>query len=168
MVNTTKLIQIQQEEINGKLISAVKNGDINSVRESIGNGADVDAKSNRGWTALHEAALYGHVDVAKFLIAKGADVDARDIYGWTALHVAAGNERVEITEVLIDSGANLNIKTKENKTATEIANQNKQNQIVELIEDSIKKREAFDILNTDMNELIRRADESAKRLCRRE
>ena len=53
MVNATKLTQIQQEELNGKLISAATNGNSNSVRESIGNGADVDAKSNRGWTALH-------------------------------------------------------------------------------------------------------------------
>ena len=89
MVNTTKLIQIQQEEINGKLISAATNGNSNSVRESIVNGADVNAKSNRGWTALHEAALYGHVDVAKFLIAKGADVGAKDEAGRTALHWAA-------------------------------------------------------------------------------
>ena len=76
MVNATKLTQIQQKELNYKLIDAAKNGDIRNALKLIENGADVDAKSNRGWTAMHEAAWYGYVDVAKFLIEKRADVDA--------------------------------------------------------------------------------------------
>ena len=72
MVNATKLTQIQQEEINGKLISAAWGGDIDVVKFLIENGVHVDATNNDGWTALHWAAWYEHVDVAKFLIEKGA------------------------------------------------------------------------------------------------
>ena len=70
MVNATKLT-LSKNELNNKLIDAATNGDIKNVRELLVNGADVNAKSNRGWTALHEAALYGHVDIVKFLIEKG-------------------------------------------------------------------------------------------------
>jgi hypothetical protein len=37
-----------------------------------------------------------------------------------------------------------------------------------LIDDSIKHRKTLDILNMDMDELVRMADESAKRLCRKD
>ena len=167
MVNTTKLIQIQQEEINGKLISAAKNGDINSVRESIVNGADVNAKSNRGWTALHDAAWYGYVDVVKVLIEKGANINAKDKDGWTVLHDAAYKGHVDVVKILIENGVNVNAKNKNNETAVEIALQCGYHPIAELIDDSIKHHKALDILDVDMNELVRMADESAKRLCRK-
>ena len=182
MVNTTKLIQIQQEEINGKLISAATNGDINSVRESIVNGADVDAKSNRGWTALHEAALYGHVDIVKVLIENGANVDVKDENGKTALHWAALYGHVNVARVLIEKGVDVDAKDKNNETAVEIAIKFGHHQIAELIENSKKicsnnvdpEKENkidiknIDILSMDIDELVRRADESAKRLCRKD
>ena len=107
MVNATKLTQMQQKELNDKLIDAVKNGDIKNVRELIENGADVNAKDKNRWTALHEAALNGNIDAAKFLIEnganvdvakvlieKGADVDAKNNDGGTALHWAALNDQI--------------------------------------------------------------------------
>jgi len=59
-------------------------------------GADVTAKDDIGWTALHITALFGHEAVARLLIEKGADVTAKDDRGGTALHVAAyyGHEAV--------------------------------------------------------------------------
>ncbi len=148
----------------------------------IEKGADVDAKDNREWTALHWATVKGNVEIVKILIEMDADVDARDIYGWTALHVAAGNERVEITEVLIEKGADVDAKNKNERTAQELAIENKHYHIAELIENAKRtgaknknsKKEVIitikdiDILNMDMDELVRRADESAKKLCRKE
>ena len=43
MVNATKLTQMQQDELNNKLLSAAINGDIRKVKESIANGVNVDA-----------------------------------------------------------------------------------------------------------------------------
>ena len=51
---------------------------------------DVGAKDENGKTALHWAALTGHVDVAKVLIEKGADVDARDNDGWMGMLMLRG------------------------------------------------------------------------------
>ena len=44
MVNTTKLTPMQKEELNDRLIAAAKDGDVESVKGLIKNGADVDAK----------------------------------------------------------------------------------------------------------------------------
>ena len=52
----------------------------------IQNGADVNAVDKSKSTPLHDAALRGHVDVAKVLIQNGAHVNAVDQYNDTPLH----------------------------------------------------------------------------------
>ena len=168
MVNITKLTQVQQDKLNNKLIDAVKNGDIKNAEELIRSGANADAKDDWRFTALHWAAWRGHVNVARVLIDKGADVDAKDKDGETALHWAALNGNVDIAKVLIWGGANVNMKNKNNETSVEIAIQYSHHQIAELIDDSINHRKALDILDMDMDELVRMADESAKKLCRKD
>lgn len=39
-------------------------------------------------TALHKAALNGHMSIIQYLLANKADVHAHDADGWTALHNA--------------------------------------------------------------------------------
>ena len=101
MVNTTKLTQMQQDHLNGKLIDAVKNGDIENAEELIRSGANADARYDWGFTALDWAAWRGQVDVARVLIVNGADVGAKDKDGETALHEAALRGNVDVASVLI-------------------------------------------------------------------
>lgn len=44
--------------------------------------------SHSGQTALHKAALNGHLSVIECLLPDRADVHAQDADGWTALHNA--------------------------------------------------------------------------------
>lgn len=46
---------------------------------------DADPSSQ---TALHKAALQGHLSIIMYLLPDKADVSARDADGWTALHNA--------------------------------------------------------------------------------
>ncbi|MGA2149535.1 MAG: ankyrin repeat domain-containing protein, partial [Bryobacteraceae bacterium] len=52
-------------------------------------GADVDQKSNAGWTACMLAAATGQSDALEVLLDNGADVNARTNLGWTAEMFAA-------------------------------------------------------------------------------
>jgi ankyrin repeat protein len=63
-----------------------------------------------GWTALHIAAVKGHLEVAKVLIASGhfIDIEARTDIKRTALHWAADSGHLDMTELLIESGADVN------------------------------------------------------------
>ncbi len=170
VANVTKLTPMQKE-LNDKLISAAENEDINNIKNLIEKGADVDVRNWLRRTALHYAASEGNVDVAKVLIENEADVDAKDDDGWTVLHWAAWNGNVDVARVLIEKGADVDAKNKDGETVQEIAKKYRQDYVVELIENAKKTdsriyNKDIDILNMDMDELVRRADESAKRLCR--
>lgn len=56
--------------------------------------ADVMAKSDGGWTALHTAMEIGSVKIARILLEKGAEVNAHLLNGMMPIHIA-GTYKVE-------------------------------------------------------------------------
>ena len=97
------------------LIDAVRKGsketvNIETVKQAIAAGADLDAKMQGGYTPLHLAAIYDHKEIAEILIAEGADVNAKNKRDMTPLHQAARSGRKEIAELLIAKGADVNAK----------------------------------------------------------
>jgi ankyrin repeat protein len=74
-----------QEGFNRELLIAASRGKTKKVIKWLGEGADVNARCDGGWTALMYASANGHTKTAKSLIQKGADVNARDVSGRTAL-----------------------------------------------------------------------------------
>jgi len=69
--------------------------------------ARVDARDARGRSALHEAALAGHVEIIAVLLAAHADVQARDEHGRTPLLDAARGARLPALEALVAGGAEI-------------------------------------------------------------
>ena len=70
-------------------------------------GVDVEAKSNDGSTALHLAAIQGHVTSIQWLLDSGADVNARGFEDRTPLIYAISNRRDGACRLLIERGASL-------------------------------------------------------------
>ena len=84
---------------------------IEAVKKTLADGADVNAKDDNGWTPLHWAAVIGHKEVSEYLITMGADVNAAEtVSGMTPLHFAAAGDQKEIVELLLASGADVNAK----------------------------------------------------------
>src|SRR4029434_10077420 len=77
-------------------------GSLDSVRQLVARGADVNAAEPRnGQTALMWAAAEGHSDVVAGLVEMGARVDAATRAGFTALVFAAiGNDVTSIRTLL--------------------------------------------------------------------
>ena len=74
-------------------------------------GADVDARTVYGHTALMTAAAFGRREVVRLLMEAGADVQARTELGKTVLNGAVGPvDDPEIIEALIAAGADVNAK----------------------------------------------------------
>ncbi|KAL0931268.1 uncharacterized protein CTRU02_214003 [Colletotrichum truncatum] len=66
------------EAIERRLRFAAKVGDLKSVEELLHRGANIDARSNTGMSALHLAAYNGHHDVLAFLLDEGAKLNTVD------------------------------------------------------------------------------------------
>lgn len=68
-------------------IKAVDNGDLQTVKECLAVGVDVETPINN-WPALHQAIYRDHPDVVKYLVSHGASIDSIDYNGRTPLQVA--------------------------------------------------------------------------------
>ncbi len=108
------------------LLATAASGDRQATEDLLAKGADVNAESDRGLSALHAAAVFGHKDVARLLIEKGADVNAkaeRSLWdeGMTALHGSCIRGQKGVAELLIAEGADVNARTKNGYTPLHIA-----------------------------------------------
>ncbi|MDE6350041.1 MAG: ankyrin repeat domain-containing protein, partial [Treponemataceae bacterium] len=75
-------------------------------------GADVNTKTDEGYTALMAAAAEGgNIKIAELLLKAGADINAKTNEGNTALIEAAEHENIEIMKLLIKAGAVVNAKS---------------------------------------------------------
>ncbi|MBM9577110.1 ankyrin repeat domain-containing protein [Leptospira sp. 201903070] len=73
---------------------------------------EINVLSKDGWSALHLASYFGHLEIVRFLIEAGADLNltskSKMSYGNTALHSAIATGRKEIVELLLEKGADAN------------------------------------------------------------
>ena len=103
------------------------------VEEAIMNGADVNAKTNTGFTALMSAAKGDHAEIAELLLTYGANVNDKDITDWTALMYAAREGCTKTARVLLTHGANVNAKDSKGKTALMLAKERGNTKVADLI-----------------------------------
>lgn len=89
-----------------------------TVRILLAAGAEVDARDDKGNTALFDNGW--DPKIASLLIAHGADVNARNAQGWTPLFNASSPELIRF---LLERGASLSIRDQEGKTALDRARQ---------------------------------------------
>jgi len=68
------------------LFEAARNGDLAAVRECLEAGCDINAQDSNNWTALHNAACYDHLEVARYLVEQGAPIGGGK--GKTPLQIA--------------------------------------------------------------------------------
>ena len=94
---------------------ACANGDVDVLRALLATnptlaraGLSHPQAHHHGWTALHEAAKRGHVNVVRLLLDHGADPNAREAGDNTyPLHWAAARGQVEAVRALVDAGGDV-------------------------------------------------------------
>src|SRR5438552_10107589 len=91
--------------IDPRLVQAVKNRDVESVRALLKQRVDVNALQGDGATALHWAAHRDDLAIADLLIRAGARANVANDVGTTPLHLACTNRSAAMAERLLAAGA---------------------------------------------------------------
>jgi|GEM_PF-3379273 len=90
------------------LIKAAKRGDIQTVKQLLKEGADINARDTQGNTALGVAARWGYIDLTNMLLARKANPNIAEETGLTPLHDAVIGGHIRIVQSLLDKGADIN------------------------------------------------------------
>jgi ankyrin repeat protein len=97
----------QANENERDMIASAERGELVVVRKILAGGARIDARDQRGRTALLAATQRNKVEVARFLIQEGADVNAKDFIQDSPFLYAGAEGRVEILKLTLAAGADL-------------------------------------------------------------
>jgi len=82
----------------------------------------MEAKDRYGWTALHYAAVCGHLELVRLLCDRGADIEVRYDSEYRPLHVAAYHGHISIVKELIEvRNAEINARNNSGETALWLA-----------------------------------------------
>mgnify|MGYP001011356013 FL=1 len=93
---------------NSNLLDFARQGNLDGVKNSLSQKADINFKDSQGTSALMFAANYDHFQVVKYLVDNKADVFAKNTSGWTATIMAGARNNTLIKEYL--EGIERNIK----------------------------------------------------------
>lgn len=106
-------------------------GNVDILKMLINKGADVNAKTNDGWTAVHFATHEVQTEFLEYLLNNGAKIDEKEAeHGSTALHIAAKNDYLDFVELLLNYGADIDSTDDRGRTALNIATKEGNNRIV--------------------------------------
>ena len=100
----------------------------------IANGADVNATSIYGTTALGEAASKGNNQIVNLLLDASAAIDNSQTASKTPLMWAADFDQPHTVELLLERGANPSLTNKDGLTALDFALEGGHEDVVALLE----------------------------------
>jgi len=119
------------------------------VQLLLSHGADVNAVSTYGETAVHIVAARGFADILELLINNGGNIRAKTNAGWTPLHEACWQGRVAAARVLFEAGADPNTFDNDGYTPLDRA--------AELAPDNPTREEIIDLFREYAPELVMEA-----------
>jgi len=132
-----------------ELVEATRLGDVAKARDLIERGADVNALSADGTSALHWAVHLGDEETARLLLRHEAHPDQLNGYGLAPLHVAAGEGRATLVQILLNAGASTKLQGRNGETALLMASRKGCGQCVKFLlakgSDVNARDETFDL-----------------------
>ncbi len=103
------------------LILATAHGDLRAVQRLLLRGqVALEATTEDGWTALHEAVVHGP-EMTRLLLQAGANPNASSEGGYTPLHRAAAKGQTEVVKLLVEHGADVSAEDVSGNTLVKFA-----------------------------------------------
>lgn len=134
LVLTSSDVDVSDKATDETALSyAIANGNREMVHTLLGAGADINARSRAGQTALMHLGEKADLDFLRDLLAAGADVNARDEHGETPLLSAATSSSLAVIQALVSYGAGMDAKNNEGTTVLMRAAENSDSQIARLL-----------------------------------
>jgi ankyrin repeat protein len=90
-----KLYQQMSRSQRGRFVAEFMNaagmyGNLDTVKDCVQRGVNVEAEKGDCWRAMHYACCYGHLEIVQYLVEEGrANIRVREKEGWTPLHLAS-------------------------------------------------------------------------------
>ena len=103
--------------MNTQLIRAAEAGDTDTDQQLVEQGADIDARDERGRTPVMAATHGNHVETVQALIQLGADINIRDNRLDNPFLYAGAEGLLEILNLTIDAGADTTLTNRFGGTA---------------------------------------------------
>jgi len=115
-------------QAGASLVKAATKGNLESVKQCVAAGENVNEADKYGWTPLMWGVYYQHLPVTEFLLEKGADPNLQTTAkyssfptGTTALHLGAYYGKDELVAALIKKGAKTDLRDANGKSALDFA-----------------------------------------------
>lgn len=119
LINANINVNVNSKRGSLPLAWAVLNSNINIVQLLLDKGADANAKTGLGNTAL---MFVSDRWIGQLLLKSGADINAKGVSGNTALIDATQCVKIDIVKFLLENGADREIQNDQGKTALMVAN----------------------------------------------
>jgi ankyrin repeat protein len=117
------------------VFAAAATGRLEALRGALATPGAVSSYAYDGWTPLHLAAFFGHLEAARLLLDAGADVAAvsRNSLTNTPLHAATAGKHSDVALLLLDAGADARVLDSGGHTPARIAAENQLTAVVAAI-----------------------------------
>ena len=126
--------EYSKSELSVALFYAAHIGNMESVRDLVRRGANVNYLNNNRETPMHAAAGHGHLEVMQYLKTQRAYLHPRTVENWTPLHHAVRFGHRHIANFLLSNEASLDIVTRTGQTVFDIAKGTRDVQMLNLLQ----------------------------------
>ena len=120
---------------NQDIFKYIYNDDVQSVKNYIDAGYDLNIKNINGYTALILAAKNNNYKIVNILLKKCADVNIQNYYNYNALIAAVYNKNMKMTKIILNSNIDIDKEYINGYTALTVAADNNDRELVELLLD---------------------------------
>ncbi len=128
------LVFSAKQSYSQDIFRAVMSGDLSQAKILLEEHPEwANATSWGGWTPLHRASQFGHVDIVDLLISKGGCLEARTNEGFTPLFSAIIGQKSDVVKQLIDKGADVFAVRNDGETPLHLAAAMGQKDLVDLL-----------------------------------